>query len=1399
MSSTVSRYALLHNSVDWMKRIGRMGALASFLGALALFLGVLALPILGQDPPAKSAAKKTQKKGAAPDSPLIFAGIKPTAEDGRVLNLDFEKGDLSDWMAEGDAFKGQPIEGDTIASRRGDMKSNHQGKYWIGTYEKANDLPTGILTSIPFKVTHPWASFLVAGGSSDLTVVQVLEVPSGKVLVQANGVESETLTRFGLDLTKQMGKQIRIKIIDRYNGPWGHINFDDFLFHESKPALPQRISPLAADSHQNAGLNPAEAAKAMSVPEGFNVTLFAGEPDVHQPIAMAIDDRGRLWIAEAFCYPRKRAAKDANDRIVIFEDTNNDGKFDKRSVFIEGLNLVSGFEIGHGGVWVGAAPELLFIPWDETRSKPAGPPRILLDGWGYQDTHETLNAFIWGPDGWLWGCHGIFTHSLVGKPGAPNQERTPLNAGIWRYHPTKHIFEVVSQGTSNPWGLDFNDYGEAFVEACVIPHAFHIIPGGRYLRQAGSHFNPYTFADINTIADHRHYLGNNPQGGNNRSDLAGGGHAHCGTMIYLGGAWPMEYRNGFFMANVHGRRINMDLLNEKGSGYIAGHGPDFLLANDAYARFINLQYGPDGNVFLIDWYDKQACHSQIIEAHDRSNGRIFKISHRASKPITVDLEKETDEALVNYQLHQNDWFVRHARRILAERGPNPKVHKLLREKILTQKEPTRRLRALWALHATEGLDQPTVNILLADANDHVRGWTVRLVGEAANSVQSKSGAATSEDMLAFPLLDKSPVVRRELASLAQRLPASQRWAILEALATHPEDGADFNLPLLGWYALEPLLDIDPERAVKIALSGPPIWGQFALRKLSLVANPKSLDAAVTAVAKATTRQAELLAEIRESMRGRKTIAPPNAWKALYPQLAKSNNPAIRDLALALATGWGDPRALEQLRLVLEDKTQSPTRRREAMSALVQAEPKGLARQLTAIVAEEKNPDPLLLQDAIKAMANIDGNTIPEALIGGYSRFNADQKRDTLATLASRPLWSKQLLRAVETKKIPSNDLGAELVRQIRNLGDPDLERQLAEIWGIVRDTPADRKKRIEEVRLLVNAKTAPMVDLAEGRHLFQKVCVSCHVLYGTGGKVGPELTGSNRANLDYLLENMLDPGAVIPKEYTVTVLALSNGRLITGIITQEVGERLTVVTANETLVIAKGDIESRRASDQSMMPDNLLQNLTQHEVRSLFGYLRHPGQTPILANLENLPLFFNGKDLTNWVGDPSLWSVKNEEIVGKSNGLKKNQFLVSQMDLKDFRLEFQVKLTPNSENSGVQIRSLLLPDGEMRGPQADIGKGWWGKLYEESGRGLLWPKSTEDVVKLEDWNHYVIEANGPTIRTWINGKPAVDLTDSKLARRGQIGIQIHSGGPMEVRYKDFKLTLIGAKPITKTP
>ena len=256
------------------------------------------------------------------------------------------------------------------------------------------------------------------------------------------------------------------------------------------------------------GKTPEEAAQAMTVPEGFHVDLIAGEPNLHQPISFCFDRKGRIWVAEAHTYPQRAPEGQGKDRIVVMEDVDGDGKFEKQTVFREGLNLVSGMEVGFGGVWVGAAPYLMFIPDQNDDLIPDGPEQILLDGFGYHDTHETLNSFIWGPDGWLYGCHGVFTHSNVGKPGTPDDQRTPINAGVWRYHPIRHQFEVFAWGTSNPWGVDFNDQGEAFLTSCVIPHAFHVIPGARYRRQAGQHFNPYVYDDIKTMADHLHYAGN---------------------------------------------------------------------------------------------------------------------------------------------------------------------------------------------------------------------------------------------------------------------------------------------------------------------------------------------------------------------------------------------------------------------------------------------------------------------------------------------------------------------------------------------------------------------------------------------------------------------------------------------------------------------------------------------------------------------------------------------------------------------------------------------------------------------------------------------------------------------------------------------------------------------------
>ncbi|HEY3788356.1 MAG TPA: PVC-type heme-binding CxxCH protein, partial [Urbifossiella sp.] len=642
---------------------------------------ILSMALLISADPAADAARLANSADPAADAARLD-GVLPVGADGKPLNLDFETGTLKDWTATGDAFKDQPIKGDTVFARRNDNHSRHQGQYWIGGYEKYADPPTGTLTSVPFKATRRWATFLVGGGPHEKETC--VEIVCGKdVIFRASGFEAEDMTRAVVDLGPYQGKDIFIRIVDKHTGHWGHINFDDFRFHSEKPKVQARPTIAAPDTYKFAGLKPEEAAKAMTVPDGFRVSVFAGEPDVHQPIAMCTDDRGRLWVVEAYVYPRrhphpgpvippsrdrKGAVTQPGDKILIFEDTDGDGKFDKRTVFFEGLNMVSGMELGFGGVWIGAAPYFLFIPHD-LKTDAAGEPKILLDGWGYQDTHETLNSFIWGPDGLLYGCHGVFTHSRVGKPGTADKDRTPINAGVWRYHPTKHVFEVFAHGTSNPWGLDYNAEGEFFIEACVIPHMWHIIQGGRYMRQGGQHFNPYTFDDIKTIAVHRHYLGATPHGGNGRSDSAGGGHAHAGLLCYQGGLWPREYHGKLFMGNLHGHRLNVDVIKPKGSGYEADRNPDFLLTNDRWSIPLALQSSPDGNVYMSDWYDQQICHLPQPEKWDRTNGRIYKIIYKDTKPVVgLDLQKCTDEELVKYQLNENQWYVRHARRILQERN-----------------------------------------------------------------------------------------------------------------------------------------------------------------------------------------------------------------------------------------------------------------------------------------------------------------------------------------------------------------------------------------------------------------------------------------------------------------------------------------------------------------------------------------------------------------------------------------------------------------------------------------------------------------------------------------------------------------------------------------------------------
>ncbi len=576
---------------------------------------------------------------------------------------------------------------------------------------------------------------------------------------------------------------------------------------------------------------PAERTVAsFQVPEGFSVKLFAGEPDLRQPIGFSIDDRGRLWVIEGDSYPAWRENLPERDRVYVFEDADGDGRFDTRKLFADGLAYATGIEVGFGGVWIIAPPRLLFYPDRDGDDRPDGPPETLLDGFGVHGGHNVANGFTWGPDGWLYGGHGRTSISDIGRPGAPMEERIHFDGGVYRYHPVRRVFEPFADGSTNPWGVAFDETGQAFVSNCVNAHLFHVIQGAHYEPWRDRPSSRHAYRRIDAIADHLHFATGRADSfdGSSAHAAHGGGHAHSGAMIYLGDSWPDRYRGSMFMVNLHGRRINNDILRRKGSGFVASHGPEFLQSGDPMFMGLLLQYGPDGSAYLSDWYDRGECHTR--DPH-RATGRIYKIVYRDAPSVRADLGRLSDEELVKLQLHKNDWFVTRARRLLqerAQRGPVPRVHEALGAILEENPDVTRKLRALWALHVTGGLTEARRLALLGHAQEQVRAWTIQLELEDRDVPDG-----TWEKLAGMAASDPSPVVRLYLAAACRRLPPERRGPILQKLVEHAEDAEDPNLPLLIWYAAEPLAEANLGLAADLLKrSKIPLVREFMARRIA---------------------------------------------------------------------------------------------------------------------------------------------------------------------------------------------------------------------------------------------------------------------------------------------------------------------------------------------------------------------------------------------------------------------------------------------------------------------------------------------------------------------------------------------------------------------------------------
>ncbi|MFT7677134.1 MAG: putative membrane-bound dehydrogenase-like protein [Planctomycetota bacterium] len=1311
-------------------------------------------------------------------SPNERPGKLPTGSDGKPLNLGFELGDLTHWTPTGEAFADQPVKGMTVLARMGQY-ADFVGNHWMGGYEIHQDGPTGTLLSDSFEITADWASYLIGGGAQEGTRVDLI-LENGTVLHTANGTNQEGMKVAVLDLRQHRGKHVRVKLVDEVAGSWGHLNFDDFLFHQSRPGVASGQLALTKDVIEHSGLTPQQAAEAMTVPAGFHVDLVAGEPSLHQPIALAVDGRGRLWVAEAHTYPKRAPEGEGRDKIVVFEDTNADGNFDRQVLFADGLNLVSGLEVGFGGVWIGAAPYLMFIPDENDDLVPDSEPVILLDGWGLEDTHETLNAFTWGPDGWLYGCHGVFTHAKVGAPGTADEDRVPMNAGVWRFHPTRHEFEVFAWGTSNPWGVAFDEHGQTFVTSCVIPHLFHLAQGGRYNRQAGSHFSPYIYEDIVTIADHRHYLGSNPHNGNNRSSQAGGGHAHCGAMIYQGDAFPEEYRGSIFMNNVHGNRMNRDSFVRDGSGFIGKHEDDFLLANDTWFRGINMKTGPNGEVYFIDWSDEQACHHNDVNIWNRTNGRMYRVRYGDLQTGSEDLSQASAGELLALLNHDNSWQARGAASALQQRGGaelQPALEYLVRDGESARK----RLRSLWTLHISGGVSDRLTLELLDDPDENLVSWAIQFACE-----DRLVGSDIADAMLHLASDSPSPRVRLYLASALERMGADLRgsYELCAALLTHAEDEDDPNLSYLYWYGLSKLISADPGRGLILARASELDRPQrLALRQLS--ADDSGLNALCAELASATGDWANtLLSTLDASLASRRGVTAPKSWAAAYVTLAASPDLNHRERALWIAAAFQDPRAIPELQAIAQDTAATDERRVRALESL-EAQAADTTPPLSTVFLSALTAPPLR-GVAINALAKHSSAEVPPTLLALYADLDEDSRRAVCATLSARMEYAGALLEALEQGKLPNADVSAFVIRKLRAFEDEALLERVTALFGIDRASSEEKLARIEELKQRFATPNLAHARPANGRAVYDRTCGKCHTLFDAGEDLGPDLTGSNRTDLDYLFTNITDPNAIIGRDYQATLVRTLDGLLVTGLLKQEDGESIVLQSETETSVVALDEIEERVLSTLSIMPEGQLETLSLGEQRDLIAYITSSAQYAAPESITMEESLFDGKSLDGWSGDTDVWRAENGELIGESAGLAKNSFLVSSRELADFRFSCDVLLKDNAGNSGIQFRSRASDDGSVAGYQADIGAGWWGKLYEEHGRALLCDKEAD--IEEGDWNAYVIEAKGTRIRTWLNGELCFDYDDPEGAVSGVFALQVHSGGATTVRFRNLRLS-----------
>jgi putative membrane-bound dehydrogenase-like protein len=968
---------------------------------------------------------------------------------------------------------------------------------------------------------------------------------------------------------------------------------------------------------QAGGLTPAEAVAKMQLAPGFSARCVASEPMIRQPLSISFDEKGRLWVLQYLQYPNPEGMKPLKqdqylrtqwdklpepppkgpkgaDRITICYEPDEHGVFKKSKDFISGLNLAHGFCIGNGGVYVVQPPYLLFYADKNKDDIPDGDPEVLLTGFGLNDTHSMANSLQWGPDGWLYGAAGSTSTSRIKDPAGRAKEPIEFQQGIWRYHPKTKVFELFSEGGGNTYGLDFDKNGQCIAGTNWGGFAMlHHFPGAYYVKGFSKHgplHNPYAYGYFEHVP-YKNFKG---------------GHVTCGGVLYEADAYPKEFRGQYIAGNLLSNAVYTHKMTAKGASFTAEHGTDLLIANDPWFRPVDLLLGPDGCIYVADWYDQRAAHLDPIDNWDKTNGRIYRIEYNGGpKYPTFDLNKQSNAELVELLKHENMWWRKEARRILSERPADEEITATIRSH-LHDGPPHYRLESLWTRHAQGTLTAEDIvhNLRHNDAN--VRAWAIRLaenltIPEEREKLLSEFGRRVDGE--------PEPQVLVQMAATAKNAHSKQGEYLLRSLYMKRPMPDDKALPLMLWWAWESYWDRWPEGDSNLSwlttvADGNPTQ-EFVLERIVRKCMETNQPRTPELLGAPALRPSGYLAALRGIELGLSSSTPPQLQSKLKGELlALKNLSSGHAVYERLLVRLGDVSTTKKFFDQLRNEKITAQARIEALKLLAMVKSPQLQELLPGLLTTTKS-DGLLIA-VLGTIQSSESPMVPVQILANYLGWSASAKKAAIQTLLSRPSWAMKLFQTYDAGKLPKTDLTMDHAKIAVQLNDKALTQLVEKHFGkIAPATAGEKQARIAALNLMMSR--SPVGDATRGKDVFIKQCIECHQLHGEGGKLGPDLTSADRKNRGYMLANIVDPSGYIRNEYVNHKINTHDGRTFTGIVSKADGQAVTLVNLLDKkeirTTINKPDIETLEPLSVSLMPEKLLDNLSEAEIRDLFAYL----------------------------------------------------------------------------------------------------------------------------------------------------------------------------------------------------